>query len=48
MPAEVLIAFIAACILLALVRRLDAEAVLVNDRGIRWGLLYERLEAGDR
>ena len=27
----------------AFVRRLDAPYVLVNDRGIRWGLLYEKL-----
>ena len=29
----------------AFVRRLDAPYVLVNDRGIRWGLLYEKLVA---
>jgi exopolyphosphatase/guanosine-5'-triphosphate,3'-diphosphate pyrophosphatase len=35
-----------ACLLQALLRRLGATEVLVNDRGIRWGLLYERLPAG--
>lgn len=44
-PRRADVIFAGACILLALVRRLDAPTVLVNDRGIRWGLLYERLEA---
>jgi len=39
--ADVILA--GACILAAFVRRLDAPYVLVNDRGIRWGLLYEKL-----
>jgi exopolyphosphatase/guanosine-5'-triphosphate,3'-diphosphate pyrophosphatase len=39
--ADVILA--GAVILAAFVRRLDAPYVLVNDRGIRWGLLYERL-----
>ena len=30
-------------LLQALVRRLGAHTVLVSDRGIRWGLLYERM-----
>jgi exopolyphosphatase/guanosine-5'-triphosphate,3'-diphosphate pyrophosphatase len=39
--ADVILA--GAHILRAFVDRLGAEAVLVNDRGIRWGLLYEGL-----
>jgi exopolyphosphatase / guanosine-5'-triphosphate,3'-diphosphate pyrophosphatase len=39
--ADVILA--GAQILLAFVRRLDAPSLVVNDRGIRWGLLYERL-----
>jgi exopolyphosphatase/guanosine-5'-triphosphate,3'-diphosphate pyrophosphatase len=32
-----------ACVLRAIVSRFGVAEVLVNDRGIRWGLLYERL-----
>ncbi len=32
-----------ACVLLEIARRAGVEHVLVNDRGIRWGLAYERL-----
>ena len=39
--ADVILA--GAYILLGLTRRLEASSILVNDRGIRWGLLYERL-----
>jgi exopolyphosphatase/guanosine-5'-triphosphate,3'-diphosphate pyrophosphatase len=39
--ADVILA--GAFILSGLARRLEASSVLVNDRGIRWGLLYERL-----
>lgn len=41
--ADVILA--GACILLEIVRRVDVAEVLVSDRGIRWGLLYERIEA---
>jgi exopolyphosphatase/guanosine-5'-triphosphate,3'-diphosphate pyrophosphatase len=40
--ADVILA--GAHILLAFVRRLDVASVIVNDRGIRWGLLYEGFE----
>jgi exopolyphosphatase/guanosine-5'-triphosphate,3'-diphosphate pyrophosphatase len=39
--ADVILA--GACILLEIVRRSLAQHVIVSDRGIRWGLLYERL-----
>jgi exopolyphosphatase/guanosine-5'-triphosphate,3'-diphosphate pyrophosphatase len=39
--ADVILA--GAFILSGLARRLEATSVLVNDRGIRWGLLYDRL-----
>jgi exopolyphosphatase/guanosine-5'-triphosphate,3'-diphosphate pyrophosphatase len=39
--ADVILA--GAHILLAFVKRLDAAGVVVNDRGIRWGLFYERI-----
>jgi exopolyphosphatase / guanosine-5'-triphosphate,3'-diphosphate pyrophosphatase len=39
--ADVILA--GACILTAVARRAGARSVLVSDRGIRWGLLYERL-----
>ncbi len=39
--ADVILA--GACVLTAIARRLGALEVVVNDRGIRWGLLYERL-----
>jgi exopolyphosphatase/guanosine-5'-triphosphate,3'-diphosphate pyrophosphatase len=39
--ADVILA--GACVLSAIVRRVGAPAVLVSDRGIRWGLLYELL-----
>jgi exopolyphosphatase/guanosine-5'-triphosphate,3'-diphosphate pyrophosphatase len=39
--ADVILA--GACVLSAIVRRVGATAVLVSDRGIRWGLLYEIL-----
>jgi exopolyphosphatase/guanosine-5'-triphosphate,3'-diphosphate pyrophosphatase len=42
-PRRADVIFAGACILQAFVQRLDAPAVLVNDRGIRWGLLYEAL-----
>jgi exopolyphosphatase/guanosine-5'-triphosphate,3'-diphosphate pyrophosphatase len=42
--ADVILA--GAYLLAALLRRSGAPAVLVNDRGIRWGLLYEQLAAG--
>jgi exopolyphosphatase/guanosine-5'-triphosphate,3'-diphosphate pyrophosphatase len=42
--ADVILA--GAYILLGLARRFEAESVLVNDRGIRWGLLYEKLAGG--
>ncbi len=32
-----------ACILLAIARRVGADEIVVNDRGIRWGLVYERI-----
>ncbi|MGC9984292.1 MAG: Ppx/GppA phosphatase family protein [Polyangia bacterium] len=35
-----------AIILCEIVRRLGAAQVLVSDRGIRWGLLYEKLGSG--
>jgi exopolyphosphatase / guanosine-5'-triphosphate,3'-diphosphate pyrophosphatase len=41
--ADVILA--GACVLLAITRRLGVAEVLVNDRGIRWGLFYERLGA---
>ncbi len=39
--ADVILA--GACILLETARRAGASQVIVSDRGIRWGLLYERL-----
>ncbi len=42
--ADVILA--GARILRAFVEWLDVRAVTVNDRGIRWGLVYEGLEAG--
>jgi exopolyphosphatase / guanosine-5'-triphosphate,3'-diphosphate pyrophosphatase len=46
--ADVILA--GAYILRGLTQRLQADSVLVNDRGIRWGLLYQRLggAAGQR
>jgi exopolyphosphatase/guanosine-5'-triphosphate,3'-diphosphate pyrophosphatase len=41
--ADVILA--GACILRALVERSGAQALIVSDRGIRWGLLYERIRA---
>ena len=45
-PRRADVIFAGSCILQAFVQRLGAASVLVNDRGIRWGLLYERLAAG--
>jgi exopolyphosphatase / guanosine-5'-triphosphate,3'-diphosphate pyrophosphatase len=42
-PRRADVIFAGARILLAFVERLDAPSLVVNDRGIRWGLLYERL-----
>jgi exopolyphosphatase / guanosine-5'-triphosphate,3'-diphosphate pyrophosphatase len=42
-PRRADVIYAGACILRAFVQRLGAASVLVNDRGIRWGLLYERL-----
>jgi exopolyphosphatase/guanosine-5'-triphosphate,3'-diphosphate pyrophosphatase len=41
--ADVILA--GACILREIVRRSGAQALIVSDRGIRWGLLYERIRA---
>ena len=41
--ADVILA--GALILRSIVARAAADAVLVSDRGIRWGLLYEQLAA---
>jgi exopolyphosphatase/guanosine-5'-triphosphate,3'-diphosphate pyrophosphatase len=41
--ADVILA--GACILTEIARRSGAHQVIVSDRGIRWGLLYERLPA---
>jgi exopolyphosphatase/guanosine-5'-triphosphate,3'-diphosphate pyrophosphatase len=41
--ADVILA--GACILLEIAERSGAQQVIVSDRGIRWGLLYERLRA---
>jgi exopolyphosphatase/guanosine-5'-triphosphate,3'-diphosphate pyrophosphatase len=46
-PRRADVIFAGARILQAFVDRLDVSAVIVNDRGIRWGLLYEGL-AGDK
>jgi exopolyphosphatase/guanosine-5'-triphosphate,3'-diphosphate pyrophosphatase len=40
--ADVILA--GACILLEIARRVGASRVITSDRGLRWGLLYERLE----
>jgi exopolyphosphatase/guanosine-5'-triphosphate,3'-diphosphate pyrophosphatase len=42
--ADVILA--GACILRELAQRSGAQHVIVSDRGLRWGLLYERLRAG--
>jgi exopolyphosphatase/guanosine-5'-triphosphate,3'-diphosphate pyrophosphatase len=42
-PRRADVIFAGSCILRAFVERLGVDAVLVNDRGIRWGLLYEAL-----
>ena len=42
-PRRADVIFAGANILAAFVERLGARSVLVNDRGIRWGLLFERL-----
>jgi exopolyphosphatase/guanosine-5'-triphosphate,3'-diphosphate pyrophosphatase len=47
-PRRADVIYAGACILRAFVRRLDVPAVLVNDRGIRWGLLYEALAKAQR
>jgi exopolyphosphatase/guanosine-5'-triphosphate,3'-diphosphate pyrophosphatase len=44
--ADVILA--GACILLEIARRVGAPRVITSDRGLRWGLLYEALEARDR
>ena len=41
--ADVILA--GASILRAIVRRLAVTEIVVSDRGIRWGLLFERIEA---
>ena len=43
-PRRADVIFAGACLLRAFVRRLDVPAVLVSDRGIRWGLLYQCFE----
>jgi exopolyphosphatase / guanosine-5'-triphosphate,3'-diphosphate pyrophosphatase len=40
-PRRADVIFAGARILLAFVKRLEVRALVVNDRGIRWGLLYE-------
>jgi exopolyphosphatase/guanosine-5'-triphosphate,3'-diphosphate pyrophosphatase len=40
--ADVILA--GACILLEIARRVGVSRVITSDRGLRWGLLYERLE----
>jgi exopolyphosphatase/guanosine-5'-triphosphate,3'-diphosphate pyrophosphatase len=42
-PKRADVIFAGACILLEVARRAGAKDVLVSDRGIRWGLLYEKL-----
>jgi exopolyphosphatase/guanosine-5'-triphosphate,3'-diphosphate pyrophosphatase len=44
--ADVILA--GALVLRAIVRRAGADAVLVSDRGIRWGLYYEMVASRDR
>ena len=41
--ADVILA--GACILREISERSGTQQVIVSDRGIRWGLLYERLRA---
>ncbi|HEY0712456.1 MAG TPA: Ppx/GppA family phosphatase, partial [Polyangia bacterium] len=45
-PRRADVIFAGARILNAFVEHLEADHVVVNDRGIRWGLLYETLAAG--
>jgi exopolyphosphatase/guanosine-5'-triphosphate,3'-diphosphate pyrophosphatase len=40
--ADVILA--GACLLLEIAQRSGSQAVIVSDRGIRWGLLYERVQ----
>jgi exopolyphosphatase/guanosine-5'-triphosphate,3'-diphosphate pyrophosphatase len=42
-PRRADVIFCGALILSEVVRRVGATEVLVSDRGIRWGLLYEKL-----
>jgi len=42
--ADVILA--GACILRGITERSGAQEIIVSDRGIRWGLLYEKLRVG--
>lgn len=46
-PRRADVIFAGALLLRAIVRRAGVDAVRVSDRGIRWGLYYERVALGD-